>query len=51
MAKPIESTPVLHGKDVEAFIASLKNAEYSEKKEQLLKNADKAYRKYIKKQG
>ncbi|HEY3374978.1 MAG TPA: hypothetical protein VGK02_07960 [Candidatus Aquicultor sp.] len=39
MAKPIEPTPILEGKDAERFYESLKNAKYSAKKEAQLKHA------------
>ena len=39
MAKPIEPTPVLEGKDAERFYRSLKNAKYSQEKEAQLEHA------------
>lgn len=49
MAKPIEPTPVLTGKDAEEFINDILNARYSEKKARFLKEAEEAYEKYIEK--
>lgn len=48
MAKDIEPTPTLEGKDAEEFLKSL-DVKYSRRKEEFLKRAGKAYEKYIKK--
>jgi len=43
MAKPIEPTPTLTGKDAEDLLAEIANATYSEKKERFLKECKEAY--------
>lgn len=43
MAKPIEPTPTLEGKEAEAVIAELDNTTYSETKEKFLKQCKEAY--------
>lgn len=48
MAKKIEPTPTLHGKDAEAFLASITSVRYSESKRKFLEESDNAYKKYIK---
>ena len=48
VAKDIEATPTLEGRDAEEFLKSL-DVKYSQKKEDFLKRAEKAYEKYIKK--
>jgi len=45
MAKPIEPTPILRGKDAERFYKSLRDAEYSSEKEAQLERARSAYNK------
>jgi hypothetical protein len=45
MAKPIEPTPVLEGKDAERFYKSLKEAKYSPEKEAQLARARETYNK------
>lgn len=49
MARPIEPTPRLKGKDAEEFIKSISNVSFSERKERLFKEADAAYIRYIQK--
>ena len=48
VAKPIEPTPVLKGKDAEAFLEAVTSAKFSESKEKLLKESDEVYEKYTK---
>jgi len=43
MAKPIEPTPTLTGKDAEEVLAEIANATYSEQKEKFLKECKEAY--------
>ena len=43
MAKPIEETPVLTGKDAEDFLKDLSTAKYSKKKEEFLKECEEIY--------
>ena len=43
MAKPIEPTPILEGKDAEEFLKDLSSLKYSKKKEEFLKECEKIY--------
>lgn len=45
MAKPIEPTPILRGKDADRFYKSLENEKYSPAKEAQLERARDAYNK------
>jgi len=49
MAKPIEPTPVLKGKDAERFLKSIKESKYSESKDRFLKECDQTYKVLSKK--
>ena len=50
MAKKIEPTPTLYGKDAEAFLASIENVKHSESKQKFLEESDMVYNKYVKAQ-
>ncbi len=43
MARPIEPTPTLEGKDAELFYESLEKATYNQEKDDQLKHARKTY--------
>lgn len=45
MAKPLEPTPVLEGKDREEFLKDLCTAKYNEDKERFLKECDELLKK------
>ena len=45
MARPIEPTPILEGKDAERLINDMKSASYSEKKQQFLDECREIYKK------
>jgi len=45
MARPIEPTPILKGKDAERLLNEVDNAAYSEKKEKFLKECVDIYKK------
>jgi len=47
MAKPIEPTPILEGKDAEKLLNDLENAEYCEKKEEFPKECKKVFNSTI----
>jgi hypothetical protein len=49
MAKPIEPTPVLRGKDAKRLITSVKKAVHDPKKEDFLRACDATYRKLAQK--
>lgn len=40
MAKPIEATPILTGKDAEEFLKNLLYPKYTEQEKKLIKEAD-----------
>ena len=44
MARPIDETPILEGKDAEEFLKDLNTAKYSKKKEEFLKECEDIYR-------
>lgn len=41
MAKPIEATPTLQGKDAEEFLQNLIRPKYTEKEKELFREAEK----------
>jgi hypothetical protein len=49
MAKPIEPTPVLSGKDAERLLSEVRSAAYSEKKDKFLRSCVETYNKTKKK--
>lgn len=49
MAKQIQPTPVLEGKDAIAFLKATMNPKYSKKKEKFLKECTRAYKQLMKK--
>ena len=45
MAKPIEPTPILEGKDAERLLEDVSRAKYSEKKQKFLDECVEIYKK------
>ena len=48
MARPIEPTPILKGKDAENLLSDIDKTIYSEKKEKFLKECTSTFNKTIK---
>jgi len=46
MAKPIEPTPVLKGKDAERFVEDMLHPKYDPKKEAFLRESIEVYKKH-----
>lgn len=48
MAKPIEPTPILEGKDAERLLNDIASARYDKKKEEFLKECKRTFNSTIK---